>query len=58
MKCDFCGKEFEGGISHDGSPNGVEFGMEDGTIINICADCIMSIEPEDIEILLKEREDE
>lgn len=41
MKCEICGKEFEPGNRPDGLPNGVGFELVDGTIYNVCADCII-----------------
>jgi len=41
IKCKKCGKEFEVGNRPDGLPNGVGFEMEDGSIINICTECII-----------------
>ena len=43
IKCDECGKEFEVGSRPDGLPNGVGFQLEDGTIWNVCAECIVKI---------------
>ena len=43
MKCDNCKKEFVAGNRADGIPNGVGFQMQDGTIITICAECLMEL---------------
>lgn len=39
--CHDCGKEFEAGNNAEGIPNGVGFVLDDGTVINVCSDCIM-----------------
>lgn len=43
MKCNECGKEFYPGNRIDGLPNGVGFQLEDGTIYNVCCECVMKI---------------
>ena len=43
MKCDFCGREFEAEETTDGLPNGVGLVHLDGTVTNVCIDCIMSL---------------
>jgi len=43
IKCDICGKEFTPGNRPDGIPNGVGIVQKDGTIVNICADCVYKI---------------
>lgn len=43
IKCDNCGKEFEPGNRPDGIPNGIGYQLQDGTIYNICTDCIIKI---------------
>lgn len=43
MKCDKCKKEFKAGNRADGLPNGVGFEMEDGTVITLCAECLMEL---------------
>lgn len=43
MKCVECGKEFEPGNRPDGLPNGIGFELEDGTILNYCADCLIKL---------------
>ena len=40
IKCDMCGKLFEAGNRADGTPNGVGFEFEDGTMLNVCSECI------------------
>lgn len=40
IKCDKCGKKFQPGNRPGGLPNGVGFQLENGTIINVCSDCI------------------
>ena len=41
MKCFYCGKEFEKGNRPDGLPNGMGFKSPDGSITNVCADCLI-----------------
>lgn len=43
MKCDNCKKGFVAGNRADGIPNGVGFQMKDGTVITLCADCIIEL---------------
>lgn len=43
IKCSMCGKEFEPGNGPDGIPNGLGFVKEDGTVITMCADCIIKM---------------
>ena len=43
MTCSKCKKEFMAGNRPDGLPNGVGFEMEDGLVINLCANCIMEL---------------
>ena len=43
IKCDMCGKEIIPGNDKNGLPNGVGFGLEDGTIINACSECIYAL---------------
>lgn len=43
MKCDNCKKEFVAGNRGDGIPNGVGFQMKDGTVITLCAECIIEL---------------
>lgn len=41
IKCDKCNNNISDTIERaDGLPNGVGFQLEDGRLINICADCI------------------
>jgi len=43
MKCDNCKKGFVAGNRADGIPNGVGFQMTDGTLITLCAECIIEL---------------
>lgn len=43
IKCDECGKYFLPGSRKDGTPNGVGLVKEDGSIHNVCADCLDKI---------------
>lgn len=43
MKCDNCKKVFVAGNRADGLPNGIGFEMKDGTLITLCAECIMEL---------------
>jgi hypothetical protein len=43
IKCDKCKSNFLIGNRADGTPNGVGFQLQDGRIINLCADCINEI---------------
>lgn len=43
MKCDNCKKEFEAGNRADGLPNGIGFELQDGTLITLCAECLMEL---------------
>lgn len=43
MKCSECGKEIIPGNRCDGLPNGVGFVLDDGTVINVCSDCIINV---------------
>lgn len=43
IKCDNCGNEFEIGSRPDGLPNGIGYQLQDGTIYNICTDCVIKI---------------
>lgn len=40
VKCNECGKYFIAGSRPDGMPNGIGFMMEDGSVHNVCADCL------------------
>ena len=39
MICKNCGKVFAFGNRPDGIPNGVGFQLQNGKMINLCADC-------------------
>lgn len=41
--CDKCGKEVEFGNQPNGLPNGVGFELDDGEVINVCAECMADI---------------
>lgn len=41
IKCNECGKYFEAGNHPDGTPNGVGFKLKDGSIYNVCHDCVV-----------------
>lgn len=43
MKCDKCKKEFIPGNKADGTPNGVGFELQDGSVITLCAACLMKL---------------
>ena len=43
IKCNECKKEFYPGNRPDGLPNGVGFETKDGSIINVCSDCIIKL---------------
>lgn len=43
MKCDGCGKFFIEGNRPDGTPNGVGFMTQTGTLITVCADCLIRV---------------
>jgi hypothetical protein len=43
IKCDKCKSNFLIGNRADGTPNGVGFQLQDGRIINLCADCISEL---------------
>lgn len=42
IKCNGCDKEFYPGMTN-GEPNGLGFQQQNGTIINLCRDCIRSL---------------
>ncbi len=42
IKCNECGKEISP-VETNGLPNGVGFELEDGTIWNVCAECLVKI---------------
>lgn len=50
IKCDECGKYFLAGSRPDGLPNGIGFMMEDGSVHNVCADCLTKIQEEKMPI--------
>ena len=50
VKCDECGKFFLAGTRPDGMPNGIGFMMEDGSVHNVCADCLTKMEDEKMPI--------
>lgn len=52
IKCDKCKSNFLIGNRADGTPNGMGFQLQDGRIINLCADCISALGE------LKEKNDE
>lgn len=43
MICKNCGKVFAFGNRPDGIPNGVGFQLQNGEIINLCADCLIHL---------------
>lgn len=43
IKCDECGKYFLPGNKPDGRPNGVGFKKADGSVHNVCAECVDKI---------------
>ena len=43
MICSKCKNKVYIGNRPDGLPNGVGFEMEDGLVINLCANCIMEL---------------
>lgn len=42
-KCDICGRVFVPGNRPDGCPNGVSMVQRDGTMVTMCADCLIRI---------------
>ncbi len=40
--CMVCGKTFLPGNDEHGIPNGIGFMLEDGSLLNMCSECIMS----------------
>ena len=42
-KCDLCGKVFPDGNRPDGIPNGIGFVRKDGSVLTMCADCIIRV---------------
>ena len=50
VTCMVCGKKFLPGNDEHGIPNGVGFMLEDGSVLNMCSECIMSEKlPSDID---------
>ena len=43
IKCETCGKEIVPGNDENGLPNGVGFELEDGSLLNVCSDCIAEV---------------
>lgn len=43
IRCCDCGRYFEPGNREDGIPNGIGFVLEDGTVMNVCSDCILDV---------------
>ena len=43
FECDNCGKVFMPGNRPDGMPNGIGLVQKDGSIVDICADCICEL---------------
>lgn len=43
IKCDKCGAVFISGQRADGLPNGVAFKLQDGTMVNMCANCMIKL---------------
>jgi hypothetical protein len=43
MICKNCGKVFAFGNRPDGIPNGVGFQLQNGKMINLCADCLIHL---------------
>ena len=41
IQCNECGKKFFPGNDEEGLPNGVGFQLQDGSIYNICKDCLI-----------------
>ena len=54
MKCDKCGKEFKAGNRPDGLPNGLDFILQNGKRLTMCADCIMKADSEETRAWLDE----
>ena len=55
IKCSICGEIFFPGNKPNGEPNGVGFELEDGSVLNICIDCLHTIEKRrsDIDTIIK-----
>lgn len=44
IKCDMCKKIIDTDKARpDGTPNGVGFEFEDGTMLNVCSECICKV---------------
>ena len=43
IKCDMCNKYFSVGNRPDGTPNGVNFVLNDGNDITACSECIEKV---------------
>ena len=43
IKCDKCGAVFISGQRADGLPNGIGFALQDGTVVNMCANCMIQL---------------
>lgn len=43
VKCEECGKKFKPGQRPDGLPTGIGFQMRDGSIYNVCSDCLIDM---------------
>ena len=41
IKCADCGKWFKAGKRPDGLPNGVGYRLADGSVYNVCTECII-----------------
>lgn len=44
LMCSSCGKKFVPGHKGNGIPNGVGFVLNNGNVINMCADCLMDMD--------------
>ena len=42
-RCDVCGRLFTPGNRAPGIPNGVSFVQRDGSLLTLCAECVMLI---------------
>lgn len=49
VRCDECGKKITPGTRVDGLPNGVGFQLADGSIYNVCTECLIRKGEEDAE---------
>lgn len=41
IECNVCKRKFSPGNRPDGLPNGLGFQLEDGSVFNMCADCLI-----------------